>query len=268
MKRIVLFALIAALCAGALLYFYLDKLEQQKQVQVVYEDVVVAVADIPAFTQISAEMVQISQKPAGSSHPLAARTVDEVVGFVTESDIIAGEELLPVKLKQPGQTESGLSYVVPEGMRALTVAVDQVSGVAGFLQRGDYVDVLGYVNVKVLRTNELDPFEVATAEDPNANQMLQEADLSTAETESATLVVAQNICIAAVGTTLVNAAAPVEGGDIGYGSVTLFVTPEDALRIVQSARSGSIALVLRASGDHEQNTEDPILSDSLMKKAD
>lgn len=266
MKRIVLFALVAALCAGALLYFYLGKLEQQKQVQIVYEDVVVAVGDIPAFTQISAEMVQIQKKPAGSSHPFAARTLDQVVGFVTESNIIAGEELLPAKLKQPGQTESGLSYVIPEGMRALTVAVDQVSGVAGFLQRGDYVDVLAYVNVQVVKSTVVDPYEVVTAEDPEGEQMIQEADPSTATTESATLVVAQNICIAAIGTSLADA-ADAQNGETGYGSVTLFVTPEDALRIVQSARSGSITLALRASGDHEQNTEDPILSGSLLKKA-
>ncbi|MEZ4508426.1 MAG: hypothetical protein R2912_01165 [Eubacteriales bacterium] len=42
MKKVVLFALIAALCAGALLYVYLGKLEQQKEVKVVYESVVVA----------------------------------------------------------------------------------------------------------------------------------------------------------------------------------------------------------------------------------
>jgi len=144
MKKVVLFALIAALCAGALLYVYLGRLEQQKEVPVVYEDVVVAAEDIPAFTPITAEMITINKVPQGTSHPLAARSAVEVVGYVTESEIIKSEEILPVKLKQPGQTDSGLSYIVPDGMRAVTIAVDEISGVAGFLQRGDYVAGISY----------------------------------------------------------------------------------------------------------------------------
>ena len=266
MKRIVLFALIAALCAGALLYFYLDKLEQQKQVQVVYEDVVVAVADIPAFTQIGAEMVQISQKPAGSSHPLAARTVEEVVGFVTESDIIAGEELLPVKLKQPGQTESGLSYVVPEGMRALTVAVDQVSGVAGFVQRGDYVDVISYTTTSY-QPEEGEAAAANAAQQVPAAQDGQTPEAGTPTTQSTTVIAAQNVCVAAVGTSMTHVAPTAEGAEIGYGSVTLLLTPEDVMRVIQGARSGALVLVLRASGDHVPNEQLPVVNDTLLEQA-
>ena len=99
MKKIVIFALIAALCAGALLYFYLGNLEAQKQVEVQYDTVVAAATDIPAYTQITADMLTLKQIPQGYAHPLAARTVEEVVGLVTVSDILAGEEMLPSKLK-------------------------------------------------------------------------------------------------------------------------------------------------------------------------
>ncbi len=259
MKKIVLFALIAALCAGVLLYVYLGNLEQEKEVQIVYEDVVVAADAIPAFTTITAEMVTIKQVPQGASHPSAARSTADVIGYVTESDLIAGEEILPTKLKQPGQTESGLSYVIPDGMRAITIAVDGISGVAGFIQRGDYVDVLAYTSVKVIGYNGMDPalYNEVTGEDVP----IEEINVTV---ESATVVVAQNICVAAIGATFANSSSEIEGG---YGSITLFVTPEDAMRINQSAKSGVLTVILRATGDHEPNTEDPLLSNQLIEKA-
>ena len=265
MKKIVVFALIAALCAGVLLYYYLGDLEQQKQVKVIYEQVVVAATDIPAFTPITNEMVTKMDIPQGYAHPLAAHSVEEVVGYVTESAIIQGEEILPSKLKQLGQTDSGLSYIVPEGMRAVTVAVDEVSGVAGFIQRGYYVDVITYTSTSYQM--------------PDAQQ--QEADGATTTGEKTengpannpsqgtTVVAAQNVCVAAVGTSLssggtVNA----DGTAVTYSSVTLFLTPEDAMRVVQGARSGYIVLVMRASGDHDSNLQDPIVNDSLLEKAE
>lgn len=266
MKRIVLFALIAALCAGALLYVYLNKLEQQKQAPVVYENVVVAAGDIPAFTPITAEMVQVRSVPAGTSHPQAARTLEEVVGYVTESDLIAGEELLPAKLKQPGQTDSGLSYIIPEGMRAVTIAVDQISGVAGFLQRGDYVDVITYTTTSYQLPEASPAPEAAAAEGAATDATAEEAQAAQGGTQGTTVVAAQNVCVAAVGTTLSNAAAG-DGGDIGYGSVTLYLTPEDAMRVIQGARSGALMLVLRGSGDHSANEQEPVVNDSLLEQA-
>jgi len=256
MKKVVLFALIAALCAGTLLYFYLGNLEAQKQVKVEYDNVVVAAVDIPAFTPVTGDMVTFRQIPQGFAHPLAARTVEEVVGYVTESDIIAGEQLLPAKLKQFGETDSGLAYVVPAGMRAVTVAVDEVSGVAGFLQRGDYVDVISYTTTTYLPA----PPELAQEGTAQASQ--------SGSTVSTTLVAAQNVRVAAVGMSLSGAAAAADDqAAAGYNSVTLLLTPEDVMRVVQGAKSGSIVLILRASGDHAANTQEPVVNDMLLIQA-
>jgi len=256
MKKVVLFSLIAAVLAGAMLYLYLGKLEQQKQVQIVYETVVVAAQDISAYTSITPEMLTVQQVPQGSAHPLAARAVDDAAGFVTESAILAGEEVIPAKLKQPGQVESGLSYVIPTGMRAVTIGVDEISGFAGFLQRGDYVDVYAYIT-----TSYITPEQQATA-------------LATGQTAAAqqatTVLAAQNVCIVAVGTTLAekDPAAAGDSGGIGYSSVTVLVTPEQAMRVIQGARSGVVMIVLRANGDHETITQEPVVSDTLLDNAD
>ena len=269
MKKIVLFALIAALCAGALLYFYLDKLEQQKAVKVELESVVVATVNIPAYTPITADMVTIKNVPLGSAHPLAARTLEEVIGFVTESETLEGEQLLPPKLKQLGQTDSGLSYIVPEGMRAVTIGVDEVSGVAGFLQRGDYVDVI---------TNIATSYAPATVEPGQEATVPTDTGEATADTASAaqtgnaeratTLLAAQNVRIAALGTSLTDGGGTTQDGAISYNSVTLFLTPEEAMRVLHAARSGAVMIVLRASGDHEVNTELPVINDMLLEKSE
>ena len=264
MKKIVVFALIAALCAGVLLYYYLGNLEQQKQVKVEYEQVVVAATSIPAYTPITNEMVKYTQIPLGFAHPLAAHSIEEVIGYVTESALIEGEQILPAKLKQLGQTDSGLSYIVPEGMRAVTVSVDEVSGVAGFIQRGDYVDVITYTS-----TSYDISAEEAQQDAAAAGEQTEATGASGKPSQGTTLIAAQNVCVAAVGTSLSNSGATTEeAGAVGYTSVTLFLTPEDVMRVVQGARSGSIVLVMRASGDHNDNLQDPIINDSLLEKAE
>ena len=274
MKKVVVFALIAALCAGALLYFYLGKIEQQHEVKVEYESVVVAAVSIPAYTPISTEMVTLSQVPLGTSHPLAAHTLEEVIGYVTENDIIAGEQILPVKLKQLGESDSGLSYIVPEGMRAVTIAVDEVTGVAGFLQRGDYVDVISYITTSyepttdtqnLAQASQSDQAALAGESDPTA---AAEQPVQTGEgSQSTTLIAAQNVRIAALGTSLASGASGTAEGAVGYNTITLYLTPEQAMRVVHAARSGAIVIILRASGDHTDNTEVPVINNMLLEKA-
>lgn len=256
MKKVILFALIAALAAGTLLYFYLGNLEQETVVEVVYEDVLVAAVDIPAYSVITADMLTLTQMPEGTAHPRVAHSIDEAVGYVTESLIVSGEEILPEKLKQPGQSDSGLSYIIPDGMRAVTISVDEISGVAGFIQRGDYVDVLAYT------TTTYDPDEGTDTQDT------EETVTATEKTQGTTVVAAQNVCVAAVGTTLkTTTSTDSDGTDEIYSSITLLLTPEDAMRVIQGAKSGIVTIVLRASGDHTANTEEPIVSDSLLDEA-
>jgi pilus assembly protein CpaB len=251
MKKVILIALIAAIAAGALLYFYLDDLEKESVVEVVYEDVLVASADIPAYSVITADMVTLTQMPEGTAHPRAAHSASEAIGFVTEGLIVAGEEILPEKLKQPGQSESGMSYIIPDGMRAVTISVDEISGVAGFVQRGDYVDVIAYT------TTSYDPEPVPDSETGEITE----------KTQATTVVAAQNVCVAAVGTTLKTGVSTTDAEEEVYSSITLFLTPADAMRVIQSAKSGVITVVLRASGDHEANAEEPVVSDSLLDEA-
>lgn len=103
--------------------------------------VVVATENIPQRTQITAEMVEIQQVPSSYIHRDALRSIKSAVGRVTHSQIVAGEQILATRLVQKGK-EPSLSFVIPPGMRAISVAVNEVIGVAGFIKPGDRVDVL------------------------------------------------------------------------------------------------------------------------------
>lgn len=267
MKKVILFALIMAIVAGALLYFYLDNLENEKAVEVVYEDVLVAAVDIPAYSVITGDMLTLTQMPAGTAHPLAAHSADEAIGYVTEGLIVAGEEILPEKLKQQGQDDSGMSYIIPDGMRAVTISVDEISGVAGFVQRGDYVDVIAYTTTTYEPEDNANT--VATTDETTGETTVTTTIDNTEKTQKGTTVVAaQNVCVAAVGTTLKDNSVEVAEGTVEiYASITLLLTPEDAMRVIQGEKSGILTVVLRSSGDHEANTEGPVISDSLLDEA-
>ncbi|MEG1547263.1 MAG: Flp pilus assembly protein CpaB [Clostridia bacterium] len=247
MKKIYIIAAIAAIIAGVLLYAYLGKLEDQATVEVQSESVLVAGRDIPAYTQLTEDMVTVAQVPDGSAHAQAAHSAEEAVGKMTEGLILAGEQILPAKLKDMGENASGLSYIVPQGMRAVTIAVDEVSGVDGLIKQGDYVDIIAYAPTGY-------PAEPFTAQTQNGT----------------TLLVAQDILVAALDSALTQTAAQaIEGAQEApntaiYGFMTLIVTPEDAMRIVAAYRSGVVSAVLRATGDHKNNRQKPLASDDLL----
>src|SRR5579883_1695467 len=105
------------------------------------DHVITAAIDIPLGTKIERRHLSTvdmasGKSPSGSFHEYAA-----VVGKVTASTIIAGEILLSPRLADSG-AGSALAAVVATNMRAVTVRVDDVVGVAGFLLPGNHVDVI------------------------------------------------------------------------------------------------------------------------------
>src|SRR6266498_5249129 len=108
-------------------------------------NVVVAKAEIPLGEKITAEQVAYSQIPNGSVPEGAFRKLDEVVGRVAITPIGVREMITNMKLA-PAGTGAGLSAVIPEGYRAMTVKVDDVVGVSGFIMPGSFGDVVAIIN--------------------------------------------------------------------------------------------------------------------------
>ena len=183
-------------------------------------EVVVAKSDIQLGEKITPEQLTLLPMPNGSVPEGAFRKASEVVGRVAITRIGLREPITLSKLAPEG-TEGGLSAVIPQGYRAMTVKVDDIVGVSGFIMPGSFVDV------------------VAIIVPPGDNQ--SKGPISK--------IVLQSIKVLASGPkidTPENQRTPSE-----VRSVTLQVTPEQAEKLVLAANEGKLQLVMRNYTDQD-----------------
>ena len=103
--------------------------------------VAVAKVAIPLGTKIIPEQIMVVQFPPESTPDGAFESVDKLAGRVAVVNIAAREPITEARLAPEG-TAGGLSAVIPEGYRAMTVKVDDVVGISGFIMPGTLVDVV------------------------------------------------------------------------------------------------------------------------------
>jgi pilus assembly protein CpaB len=103
--------------------------------------VAVAAQDIEIGTRLTQQMVSMTNWPASSIPAGAVTDGGKLVDRVVKASILRSEPILESKLAPEG-TKGGLSAIVAQGKRAMTVKVNEVIGVAGFALPGNYVDVI------------------------------------------------------------------------------------------------------------------------------
>jgi len=103
--------------------------------------VLVAEGEIPAGTPLSAKLVKMVDWPQRLIPPQAVQNVSQIEGRVLGMPLSKGEPIILTKLAPEG-TAAGLGGLLKKDMRAYTIKVDDVSGVAGFIHPGDRVDIL------------------------------------------------------------------------------------------------------------------------------
>src|SRR5512139_934114 len=146
-KAVVMVAILAVVVAGIAawsIFSYLQT-ETQKVKAGQPQNIVIASADIPIGTKIDEKMVKIAPFPKESLPPGGGITdIKSVPGRVAIRPIAAGDAVTEQKLmpKEGAPGAGVMTYLVPEGHRAVTVAVNEVAGVAGFLTPADRVDVV------------------------------------------------------------------------------------------------------------------------------
>ncbi len=182
--------------------------------------VVVAKVAIPLGTKIIAEQVSVVQLPKDSVPDGTFESADKLVGRVAITNIAPREPVTETKLAPEG-TAGGLSAVIPEGYRAMTVKVDDVVGISGFIQPGALVDVVVVI----------DPTDARENQGPISK------------------IVLQNIKVLANGQ---NIDQPKNEREVtSVRAVTLQVTPEQAEKLALSATEGKLQLVMRNSIDQD-----------------
>ena len=135
--------LLAAVVAGIVATFAIHRYVSVKTTVPVAatRQVFIATADISPGTALSGQAVKAVNWPQGVIPPNCVSTMREIEGRVVKGPIPQGNPIL-FSMLAPVGTAAGLSGILEDGKRALTVKVDEVAGVAGFIHPGDHVDVL------------------------------------------------------------------------------------------------------------------------------
>jgi pilus assembly protein CpaB len=195
--------------------------------------VVVAAKPMVIGTSITSKDVKLVAWPASSLVPGAITDVKAAVDRGLLTSVLENEPLTNEKLA-PIESGAGLSPAIPAGMRAISVRVNDVIGVAGFIVPGSRVDV------------------VVTIRRPN---------------DSMTRTAANNVQVLTAGTRKDQenpGASTKRPGDSGETVVTLMVTPRDAERIALAQSEGQIMLVLRNPLDTDTALTAGIKTDALL----
>ncbi|MFZ3209511.1 MAG: Flp pilus assembly protein CpaB [Geobacteraceae bacterium] len=194
-------------------YSYLQK-ETLKSKSAQGENIVVAAVDIPIGAKLSATQIKTAQWPRESLPPGSLTDLKSVEGRVCIRPLQPNEPITEQKLvPKEGTPGAGvMTYRVPQGHRAVTVAVNEVAGVAGFLAPENRVDVV-----------------VTTPIPGNASG------------ESISKIVLQNIPILATG----QITDQKDGKPVVVPTVTLDLSPEDAEKLILAGSKGSLQLLLR-----------------------
>ena len=140
-KRTLIVAVILGLITVIALNSYIRSLDMPAMASIPHTEVVVAINTIPAHTRITNEMLQTESIPSDAVHPEALLSIGDAAGGISRVDIIKGEQVLASRIATEDRRAS-LSYRVPEGLRAISIPVNEVVGVAGYISPGDKVDVL------------------------------------------------------------------------------------------------------------------------------
>lgn len=177
--------------------------------------IVVAAHDLAVGTVLAPGDVKRIEWPALTVPPGYAGSEEQVMGRGVITPVSANEPLMTAKLADK-EAGGGLPIVIPEGMRAVSVKVDEVIGVAGFVLPGTRVDVLVTLT-------------------PSADRE-----------EAATRVILQNVQALASGQTIQRNA---NGEPQAATVITLLVTPEQAEKLTLAATEGQIQLALRNTLD-------------------
>lgn len=190
--------------------------------------VTVANGPIQPGQQLTREHLMTAAIAATDVPPGAFTNPDLIVGRVSAVPIVAGQTILDQFLAPKG-AGSGLQALVPSGMRAITIDVNESSGLAGMLVPGCHVDIVA----------------TALASDNPDKSM------------SRTIV--QNLQVVAVGQRLSGPKPDNERESALSRTVTLLASPHDAQTIDLAIATARLRLVLRASGDASEADEDGVM---------
>jgi pilus assembly protein CpaB len=213
-NRLFLVLALAVLMGGGLAFATYNAINGQpsKTVNAPTQPVVVAAADLPLGSELKKEDLTVVNFPVGSAPAGAFAKPTDIIGRGVISSIVKNEPVLPAKLASK-EAGVGLPPVIPDGMRAVSVRVNDVIGVAGYVLPGTRVDVV-------------------CTESPSSQPQ-----------DATSKVILSNVQVLTAGTRMEQDQE--KGKPQQVTVVTLLVYPEQSERLALASTEGKIQLALR-----------------------
>ena len=249
----VLLAGAASLILGLLVFAGLNGMganEEAKPVNTIH--VVVAKQDIAPKTIIKESMVELREVPASMVSDDAVRDVSDIINKPAKVEILK-DDIISTRKVLMDITMAGFTGDIPPECRAISIAITDVTGVAGFAKPGDYVDVMliakgdekmtGRIvlqDVLLLAINKTTEQKQKTTGDGSSGDTKKTGDSADSKNQSDKR----------------NADAPKDEAISDLATATLAVLPEDALKLITEAQEGTLYLALRPYKPRDKFTTD------------
>lgn len=231
---VLLLALVTGGLAAYLAFNFLREPEAEtEQAEAATREVVVAARPMDVGYTLTAEDVQMVRWPAEALPAGYATATDEVVGRGLITPVRTNEPLLASKLSTV-EAGGGLPIIIGEGQRAMSISVNEVIGVAGFVLPGTRVDV-------ILTLSE----GQSTINDAESQIILQDIEVLS----SGQMIQRDN-----------------QGEPQTVSVVTLLVTPEEAEKLALATRQGQIQLALRNTLDRDSIQVEGMRMANMMRR--
>ncbi len=208
--KLLLISLLSGLLAALLIYFFVSEKEKFILQKIEPVKVVVAAKYIPAWSEITEDMVDFADMPKNWVTDAHILDPKKALKKVAIGPFIKSEPILINKITERGEE---LNTAIPLGLRAVSVGVNEITGVSYMIKPGDYVDL------------------ILTYEDSREKKLY-------------TATILQAIKVIAVGNNF-----KMKGKEEIYSTVTFAVSPEEAEIITFAKEKGKINLALRPIGD-------------------
>lgn len=203
--------------------------------------VLVASRDVNARSRLTEDDLQLLEIPATAAHPLALRSLSDATEQFSASYLAAGQQILPhdVSLAVLG---GGLAQLVPEGQRAVSVAISAAAAAGGLVSPGDHIDIVAIFS----------------------EELRGEAGTSIVTEDVEVLAISQLV----VGGDLDGQANPIdpEGNPNAISAtVTVAVSLDDAQRIALAESFGELHIFLRHPDDDSEPFAAPVDLESVVR---
>lgn len=243
----------ASLVLGLLVFAGLNGMganEEVKPVNAIH--VVVAKQDIAPKTIIKESMVEVREVPASMVSDDAVREVSDIINKPAKVEILK-DDIISTRKVLMDITMAGFTGDIPPECRAISIAITDVTGVAGFAKPGDYVDVMLIAKGEEKMTGRIVLQDVLLLA---INKNTEQKQKATGDGSSGDTKKTGDSADSKNQSDKKSADASKDEAISDLATATLAVLPEDALKLITEAQEGTLYLALRPYKPRDKFTTD------------